>query len=110
MKQWLRRAIYFLIVTVWLLIMLFPLLAFGLASQGEIRLGKREATYWRVFLIAEDDLGGVGLEYTRPVSSCSQTSITYFLWEGQGVNNRYCLCYDSQDNVISNTAGQCLQP
>ena len=110
MKQWLRRVTYFLIIVVWLLIMLFPLLAFGLATKGEMRLGKLGATYWRVFLVEEDKLGGVGVEHTRPVSTCTQTSISYFLWEGEGLNSRYCLCYDSQGNVISNTAGQCLQP
>lgn len=93
--MWQRRLVYLVIVIVWLAAMAFPFLAIGLASQGELRFGDQPDRHLRLFLVQENDAQGVGVEWTRPYPHsqfCTQTSITYLLWEGSGQNTKYCQC------------------
>ena len=95
MKRWLRRLVYALIVLIWLAVMLFPIAAFQLARRGEIRLGQESGRQVRLFLLQASDAEGVGLELSRPQSdnpACAITTVSYFMWVGEGQNARYCLC------------------
>lgn len=95
MKRWLRRLGYLLIVVVWLVVMAFPIFAFTLAGRGELTFGDTAGNHVRLFLLREPDAEGVGLVWTRPYranAACTQTSVTYIMWEGQSENTRYCQC------------------
>ncbi len=97
MNRWLRRFLIFLGLIAWLVVMAFPFTAFILATQGQMQIGSDPASHVRLFLIQEEDSQGVGLEWIRPSrqrSNCSQGTISYFLWEGDGENVSYCQCFD----------------
>jgi hypothetical protein len=95
MKRWLRRLGYLTIVIVWLVVMAFPIFAFTLAGRGELMFGEAAGSHVRLFLLREPDAEGVGVVWTRPYRSnpdCTQTSVTYIMWEGDSENTRYCQC------------------
>jgi hypothetical protein len=103
-KQWLRRLAYMLVVLLWLLLISFPVVAFLLATQGEIIIGEPDRSGLRLFMVQERQSQGGGLQWTRPQNGpaqagCSQTSLRYYLWEGsdQGQNVDYCQCFDPQN-------------
>lgn len=97
MGRWLRRFFVMVFLVVWLGIMLFPCLAFNLALREEIQIGGSTDNYARIFLLSEKQVEGIGVERKRPFpgqSSCTQTTVTYFLWVGDGENAQYCQCTD----------------
>lgn len=97
MKRWLRRLVYALIVLIWFVVMLLPIAAFQLAQRGEIRWGQESGRHVRVFLLQASDAEGVGVEVARPQPDnplCAITTVSYFMWVGEGQNSRYCLCND----------------
>lgn len=97
MKRWLRRLVYFLIALLWLLIMVFPIFAFTLATRGEMNWGQEGGRQVRLFLLQEKDVDGIGLQISRPQTdnpTCINTRVSYFLWEGTGQNSQYCSCAD----------------
>ena len=113
MNRWLRRLLYFFVVVVWLAVMSFPLVAAILAVRGEIQLGDDPRSHLRLFLVQERQAQGVGVEWTRPVSkraSCSQSSVSYLLWEGEAENVVYCQCYDEGGAVTSTVRHACDAP
>lgn len=112
MRQWLKRASYLLVIVLWLILISFPVVAFFLATQGQIQIGDSSSGI-RLFLLQEIDNQGLGLQWTRPYdnnqgegslagSECSQTSLRYFLWDGDGQsqNSDYCQCHDSQTQLL----------
>jgi len=110
MTPWLRRLLYFLLLLIWLLIMSFPLVAVILATQGQLEIGNEGAgVHVRLFLVQESDQEGVGVEWSSPVGAegCRQGRIAYVMWEGDGVNARYCTCVDTSGSVISSEPGAC---
>ncbi len=99
MNRWLRRFLYLIVVMVWLIVMSLPILAFSLAGKGELQLGEDA----RLFLIQEDEVEGIGLQWTRPFRqqpSCTRTTVTYLMWEGRSENTVYCQCYDKQTGAM----------
>ena len=106
MKPWLRRSLYLLIVLVWLLVMAFPVFAVVLASRGEIQLGDDSANNSRIFLVQETDAEGIGIQTMRQKGTdplCSETTVTYLMWEGEGENSRFCSCTGSGESF----SGRC---
>ena len=102
MKRWLRRLVYLLVVIIWLLVMAFPIFAFVLSGRGEMMFGDQAGSHVRLFLLREPDVEGVGVEWTRPYrpqTGCTQTRITYIMWEGQSENTSYCQCFDPQQGT-----------
>ena len=69
-------------------------MAFSLAMRTEISIGNNI----RIFLISEEVGEGIGVEWQRPFSTtnqeCTQTSVNYFMWAGEGENVTYCQCID----------------
>lgn len=113
MKQTLRRLAYALVLLIWLLIMLFPVVAVVLATQGEIQVGKETDSHIRLFLLQERENEGVGIEWTRRVrepAQCAQSSLIYLLWKGEGDNATYCQCYDEAGAIIVSRPGACSAP
>ncbi len=110
MKKWLRRSGCFLLILIWLVIMSLPLLAVVIARGGQVRLGAQESAHLRVFLVQEEENNGLGIEWMRtstPAQAqsgenrCWLTSVSYWLWEGQGENVTYCQCFDAAGSVTS---------
>lgn len=104
MRQWSRRTGYLLVILLWLILVSLPVVAFFLATQGQIEIGSESRTL-RLFLLQETDNQGLGLQWTRPFNAqnpdsaeCIQTSLRYFLWEGDasGQNTDYCQCFNPQ--------------
>lgn len=92
-----------LIIVLWLAIMMLPMLAFVLARNGQVQLGDSDGRHWRLFLLQEAEAEGLGLERGRPVAppldapgaSCLQTSVSYWMWTGEGQDVIYCQCADA---------------
>lgn len=109
-----------LFVLFWLAVILTPSLAFVLARNGQIQIGSSEGRHWRLFLVQEADSEGVGLEHGRPVplpfdapesAVCLQTTISYWMWVGEGQDTSYCQCTDSATGDLLNiTPPACLLP
>jgi hypothetical protein len=107
MKRWSKRAGCLLAILAWLILVSFPVIAFLLATQGQIQIGDSSSGL-RLFLLQDSDNQGLGLQWTRPYNNpgavhqspneCNRTSLRYFLWEGDSAdqNSDYCQCLDSQ--------------
>lgn len=95
MNRWLKKLLLAILLVVWLLIMLFPCMAFNLAMRTEMQVGNNV----RIFLVSEKHGEGVGVEWKRPFSAtnahCMQTAVNYFMWAGEGEPVVYCQCTDS---------------
>jgi hypothetical protein len=109
MRQWWKRAGYVVFILLWLILVSFPVAAFFLATQGEIRIGDNSSGL-RLFMLQESDNQGLGIQWTRSIDDpnqesavCSQTSLRYLLWEGDaaGQSSDYCQCFDpeTQDSL-----------
>lgn len=103
MKVWIRRLLLLLFGLIWLVAIMTPTLAFVLARNGQMQIGRTEGRHWRLFLVQGDDAEGLGLERSRPIApplaappsvSCLQTSVDYWLWTGVGFAADYCQCTD----------------
>lgn len=108
MNPWLRRILYLLFFLFWLAIMAFPVVAFTLATNGELQLGG-EQRHLRLFMVQEEGNQGVGIQWTRPqrgASTCIKTNLSYFMWEGEGQSSAFCQCFDPQTNA-SLSANSC---
>jgi hypothetical protein len=106
MNKWVRRLLYGLAILLWLAFMSLPFLAFTLARQGQLQLGSGGGANLRLFMVQEEDANGIGATWTRSAgrqSSCTRTSLAYFLWEGQAENASYCQCYDVDNNLVGAT-------
>jgi len=105
-----RRLIYFLIVFIWLVLMSLPVMAFVLATQGEIMLGSDDGSNLRLFMINEDAAEGVGMQRVKRAGTdrqCLQTSVRYYLWKGQdnAFSTDFCTCFDSDTGYAEASAG-----
>lgn len=100
MKRWLRRLLYLVVFMLWLLLMVFPFVAFTLATKGELRLGGE--SHLRIFLVQEAEANGVGFEWRRELfqpDDCLRTSVGYLMWEGESEGVTYCQCFDPTTNA-----------
>lgn len=110
MKRWSRRLFYFLIALVWLMVMLFPVVAVVLATQDQIQIGDDPQSYLRLFLVQDRDTGGLGIQWTRRAAGstgCAQSSLRYLLWKGEGENVTFCRCYDASGALVTTVSGSC---
>ncbi|WP_420642478.1 hypothetical protein [Candidatus Leptofilum sp.] len=99
MNRWFKRLGYAILIVFWLFIMAFPTFAFFLATRGELQFRDDPRSHMRFFMVQEEASSGIGIEWVRDArgaENCSQTSIRYFLWEGDGrnQNTNFCQCYD----------------
>lgn len=95
MKIWLRRLLYLLILILWFIGMSLPIVMFALGARGQLQLGTPEANHIRLFLVREEESEGVGLEWARnsAQTNCTQTTVSYWLWEGDSQDTiHYCTC------------------
>lgn len=109
-----------LFVLFWLALLLTPSLAFILARNGQVQLGSSQGRHWRLFLVQQADAEGVGLERGRPVTppadapesaSCLQTTISYWMWAGEGQGTSYCQCVDlGTGDLLDIMPPACLLP
>lgn len=113
MRLWLRRLGYLLLFLLWLLVISLPLLAVLLAIQKEIQIGDDPRSHLRVFLVQEQRSEGIGLEWRRRSDGggrCSETTLAYLMWEGEGMNTTYCQCYNEAGDVIGSEMTACGVP
>ncbi|MBP6017191.1 MAG: hypothetical protein KA586_10765 [Candidatus Promineofilum sp.] len=120
MNVWLRRFLILLFILFWLALILTPTLAFVLARNGQVQLGPSGGSHWRLFMLQQADVEGLGLERSRPVAppagasesvQCLQTTIDYWMWYGEGQGTSYCQCLDTLTGmVVDSTPPACLLP
>lgn len=102
--RFIRRAGCFIALVIWFAILLLPCGFFILATQQQITISQGDLPdqYIRVWLIMEADQRGLGISSTSTHPNdnltgnegvCLQTTVSYFLWQGQGQNSAYCDCY-----------------
>lgn len=108
MNRWLKRVLGIVVLIGWLLVMLFPCMAFSLAMRTELQIGRNT----RVFLISEKTAEGIGVERQRPFSAtnalCVETAVTYFMWTGKEEPVTYCQCTDATTGeTLPSTATTC---
>jgi hypothetical protein len=100
----LRLLAYLIAILAWLAVMSLPLLAFLIATRGEIQLGAGAQSHLRLFLVQENNAQGLGLEWSRreaATGNCAKTTVRYFLWEGSGADQgvEYCHCFDARSGL-----------
>lgn len=113
MKLWLRRLAYLFLFLFWLFVISLPLLAVLLAIQKDIRIGDDPQSHLRIFLVQQQNAEGIGLEWRRragDAEQCSQTTLAYLMWEGEGVNSTYCQCFDENGDVVRSEMNACGGP
>lgn len=117
MKTISRRLLHIFLLIVWFGIVLFPAMAFILASNQQIQLGSGPQRHVRIFLLQEPESRGIGVEWARRAGnfpSCAETRLVYLMWRGEGEGTRYCSCFDSNGRLADSAPGRCppggLQP
>lgn len=83
------------VFTLWVVLAAIIYLFFALLRNGEVVLGTDPLSQTRIFLIQEPGQEGVGVERTRLISEdgeCVQTSINYWMFEGEGADAQVCIC------------------
>lgn len=120
MNVWLRRLLMLLVVMFWLAVILTPTLAFVLARNGQVQIGRGDGRHWRLFLVQSGDAEGLGLERGRPVTpiggapegiSCRQNTVDYWMWTGEGRGVTYCQCVNTATGeLVDVTSPACLTP
>lgn len=120
MNIWLRRILMLLFVLFWLALLLMPTLAFVLARNVQVQIGQTEGRHWRLFMLQQADIEGLGLERARIVPApddapesiqCTQTTIDYWMWAGEGQAATFCQCADAlSGEIVSLVPPTCLQP
>ena len=91
--------------------MSFPIIAFVLATRGEFGLGDAGESGFRVFLLNDTDLQGIGIERRRQidrVGNCLESTLNYVLWEGENeyLDITFCQCFD-EDTGFADPSQAC---
>ncbi|GAB4272437.1 MAG: hypothetical protein Kow0080_18890 [Candidatus Promineifilaceae bacterium] len=111
MKLWGRRLLYLTGLLIWLGFMAFPVVAFFLATNGQVVVGDNGRSHIRLFLVQEDGGSGVGIEWARRShqdNACQKTSVNYLLWEGKGESAVYCQCRaENSDQLVPAQTNRC---
>lgn len=120
MNVWIRRLLMLFFVLFWLVLILTPTLAFVLARNGQVQVGSSEGPHWRLFLVQEADAEGIGLERSRvvpppleapPGVECLRTTVSYWMWHGDGPAVAYCQCAETTTGtIVDATPPACLLP
>ena len=102
-RSLLRPMAYLVAILAWLFVMSLPVLAFLIATRGQIQLGADAQSNVRLFLVQEENVQGLGVEWSRRDSDsrdCARTTVKYLLWQGggSGQNVEYCRCFDPATN------------
>jgi hypothetical protein len=112
MNRWVRRLVYTSITLVWLFIMMLPAFAFLLAARGQLQFGSDPQNQVRFFLLQQADAEGVGIEWTRPMrqhDNCTQTTVRYLVWAGEGEAVDTCRCYTNDGQILPVEQSVCEQ-
>ena len=99
MAPGIRHGIYLIIILLWVILMSFPIIAFVLATRGELAAGDANEAGFRLFLLSNTDVQGIGFERRKRIDredNCLESTIKYFLWEGenQNLDITFCQCFD----------------
>jgi hypothetical protein len=91
--------------------MLFPIVAFVLATRGEIGVGDANESGFRLFLLNDAAFQGIGIERRRQIDSednCLQSTLNFLLWEGENDNLdiTFCQCFD-EDTGFADPSQAC---
>ena len=101
----LKKVGYFLVILIWLLLMTVPLVSIILAVRGELLVGDESGSGFRLFLLQESKLQGLGFQWrrhSRAQADCLKTSVYYALWEGSNrdINTTFCQCFDPKTGFV----------
>ena len=111
-RKWFRRGGCLVIFIIWLGLMLLPCFFITLLVEKEIIISRSDVPEheYRFFLLEQPDEQGIGISRARIISGgededavCVVTSVSYYLWEGEGDNSTYCNCYEKSGDSWSPT-------
>ncbi len=111
MPSVIRRVIYLIIILIWVILMSLPIIAFVLATRGELGVGDAGESGFRLFLLNDPDLQGIGIERRRQLDredNCLESTLNYILWEGENDNLdiTFCQCFD-EDTGFADSSQPC---
>jgi hypothetical protein len=110
MRRVVRQILHGSLLLLWIVAMLFPVLAVVLAVREQVLLGDDTGSHVRIFLVQERDSRGVGLDWRRPARErpdCLESQVVYLMWRGEGENATFCSCYGRDGELTSNSTGRC---
>lgn len=107
-RSLLRRIGCGVALIIWFAVLLLPTFFFILAVEGDITLrhrgdvpDKHQHPLLQVNLLMDADTRGLQLTNSSVDRGedglCIDTSVRYFLWQGEGENVRFCDCYIRND-------------
>jgi hypothetical protein len=111
-------------LVIWFTLLLTPIMLIVLAAQGEIGLwyggsvpDSEAHPLLQVRLLMDIENQGFSLTHSsiraqNDTSTCMQTDVRYFLWEGEGEDATYCDCYhranaDAPWDYLASSLGAC---
>ncbi|MFT5193104.1 MAG: hypothetical protein ACI9EW_000911 [Cellvibrionaceae bacterium] len=81
---------------IFLIIMgIIPIFACRLVTQGVLQFGNDQNRFLNIFMLQEPDQEGIGVQWTRAFDDeamCTQSSVRYFMFVGEGENFDRCEC------------------
>jgi hypothetical protein len=96
MKKQLTRVGYVALFLLWLVLMCAPAFFCALMlNSGELTWGDDPTDQVRLFVMQERGKEGLGMQWTRPLADeplCTQTTVRYWMWAGEGENVSVCSC------------------
>ena len=109
---WQKRLLWTIAGVVWLAIISLPVLALLLAVRGELSWQPGDFRQYRVWVVMEEDERGLGWEVRRVASrsvrdTCLQTTVGFWLWQGQQSRSIFCECYSSYSSGDMDYLGSC---
>ncbi len=110
-KRWVRRLVYLIILVIWLPVMVFPFVAFSLATNGELQIG--DESHLRFFMVQGAEENGVGIQWKRSLfqpDHCQRNTVVFLMWEGEGENSSFCQCIDPETNESLPVGSSCALP
>ena len=104
-KKNLTRLGYVGLFLVWLVLMCAPAFFCALMlNSGELVWGDDPQDQVRVFLMQERGQEGLGVQWSRPLAAeptCTQTTVRYWMWAGEGENRTSCVCAGASNVCVN---------
>ena len=107
-----KRLLWTVAGAVWLAIISLPALGLLLAVRGELSWHPGDYGEYRVWVVTEENVRGLGWQARHVVShsvqdTCLQTTVGFWLWQGQQSRSTSCECYRIHSSVDMDYLGPC---
>lgn len=91
-------------IIIMLILGLIPLFGCRLVTQGVLQFGNEDGRFLNIFMLQDPDQEGIGVQWTRTFehdnnATCTQTSVRYYMFAGEGENLDYCECTSASSPI-----------